>query len=337
MNEDIYPWQLFTDGQAVETEGSAANPTEDNQNGQNEGQTSESGQNTDDTSDSAKDTGEGNDTASGSDSAAGNSTVSGNAAGNSTVSGNNAAQEKEDDAAGGMPQEEPPYGENRPEPLRGSTEEEYLSHISADIYGDAGVQKAAEYPFATVDESYFDDALFIGDSRTDTLKMYAGWENTTYYVKTGTNIWDIMDVVPDDEDRTIDEELQNKQFGKVYIMLGVNELGTGTAETYYQQFKKVVARIRELQPNALIFVESIIHVSAEKDAEGTVINNTEINARNKWLKKLADNKTIFYLDYNEVLDDENGALKADSTFDGVHLQADKIEPWKQFILSHGVK
>ena len=63
-------------------------------------------------------------------------------------------------------------------------------------------------------------------------------------------------------------------------------------------------------------------LSAEKDAEGTVINNTEINARNKWLKKLADNKTIFYLDYNEVLDDENGALKADSTFDGVHLQAD---------------
>lgn len=62
----------------------------------------------------------------------------------------------------------------------------------------------------------------------------------SYYVKTGTNIWDIMDVVPDDEDRTIDEELQNKQFGKVYIMLGVNELGTGTAETYYQQFKKVV-------------------------------------------------------------------------------------------------
>lgn len=39
-------------------------------------------------------------------------------------------------------------------------------------------------------------------------------ENTTYYVKTGTNIWDIMDVVPDDEDRTIDEKLQNKQFAK---------------------------------------------------------------------------------------------------------------------------
>ena len=185
--------------------------------------------------------------------------------------------------------------------------------MKADAQGTKEQQVAQKGgPFVDVDQSYLDDAVFIGDSRTDTLKMYAGWDNATYYVKTGTNIWDIMDVVPDDENITIDEELQKHQFGKVYIML-------------------------ELQPDALIFVESIIHVSALKDAEGTVINNKEINARNKWLKKLADNKTIFYLDYNEVLDDENGALKADSTFDGVHLQADQLEPWKEYILSHGVQ
>ena len=174
---------------------------------------------------------------------------------------------------------------------------EHPTLLKADAQGTKEQQAAKKGgPFTDVDQSYLDDAVFIGDSRTDTLKMYAGWENTTYYVKTGTNIWDIMDVVPDDEDRTIDEELQNKQFGKDYIMLGVNELGTGTAETYDQQFKKVVARGPEMPV-----------------MEGDI------------------------LDYNEVLDDENGALKADSTFDGVHLQADKIEPWKQFILSHGVK
>ena len=114
---------------------------------------------------------------------------------------------------------------------------EHPTLLEADAQGTKEQQAAKKGgPFTDVDQSYLDDAVFIGDSRTDTLKMYAGWENTTYYVKTGTNIWDIMDVVPDDEDRTIDEELQNKQFGKVYIMLGVNELGTGTAETYYQQF-----------------------------------------------------------------------------------------------------
>lgn len=196
-------------------------------------------------------------------------------------------------------------------------------------------------PFTTVDQSYLDDAVFIGDSRTDTIKLYAGWDNAAYYVKTGTNIWSIMDDMVASDPETgnmisVDAALQKQTFGKVYIMLGVNELGTGTAETFYQQFKKVVERIRELQPDAVIFVESIIHVSASKDAEGTVINNEEINVRNEWLKKLADNKTVFFLDANEVLDDDSGALKEDYTFDGVHLKADQLDAWKQFFLAHGV-
>lgn len=196
-------------------------------------------------------------------------------------------------------------------------------------------------PFSQVDESYLDDALFIGDSRTDTLNLYAGWDNATYYVKTGTNIWSIMDetVASDPESGkmiSIDAALQKQQFGKVYIMLGVNELGTGTAETFYQQFKKVVARIQELQPEAVIFVESIIHVTTSRDAQNDAINNKEIDVRNQWLAKLADNETIFYLDANEVLDDESGALTEDYSFDGVHLKADQIEPWKAYILNHGV-
>lgn len=205
----------------------------------------------------------------------------------------------------------------------------------------AAEEEKKKNPFTTVDQSYLDDAVFIGDSRTDTLNLYAGWDNATYYVKTGTNIWSIMDdaAAPDPETGnmiSVDAALQKQTFGKVYIMLGVNELGTGTAETFYQQFKKVVERIRELQPDAVIFVESIIHVSASKNAEGTAINNEEINVRNEWLKKLADNKTVFFLDANEVLDDENGALTEGLTFDGVHLKADQLEPWKQFFLVHGV-
>lgn len=205
----------------------------------------------------------------------------------------------------------------------------------------AAQEQEKKGPFSKVDADYLSDAVFIGDSRTDTLKLYAGWDNATYYVKTGTNIWSVMDaeVAEDPESGkniSIDEALQKQKFGKVYIMLGVNELGTGTAETFYKQFKDVVARIQELQPDAVIFVESIIHVSASKDAEGTDINNKEIDVRNKWLRKLADNKTIFFLDANEVLDDKNGALTEEYTFDGVHLKADQLKPWKNFLLKHGV-
>ncbi len=199
-----------------------------------------------------------------------------------------------------------------------------------------------ENPFSQVDQSYLDDAVFIGDSRTDTLNLYAGWNNAAFFCKTGTNIWAILDDLAATDKKSgeaisIDEGLQQQKFGKVYIMLGVNELGTGTAETYYQQFKKVVERIRELQPDAVIFVESIIHVADFADDEGGYVNNKAINERNTWLKKLADNETVFYIDANEVLDDENGALRSDWTFDGIHLKAENIDPWKQYILAHGVK
>ena len=110
-------------------------------------------------------------------------------------------------------------------------------------------------PFTDVDQSYLDDAVFIGDSRTDTLKMYAGWENTTYYVKTGTNIWDIMDVVPDDENTPFVGDIQNQQIQQFFIMLGVNELGNRYSGNLLPAVqKRLWQAYQELQPNALIFL-----------------------------------------------------------------------------------
>lgn len=203
---------------------------------------------------------------------------------------------------------------------------------------EAAEAERKKHPFSKVEQSYLDDAVFIGDSRTDTLRLYADWGNATYYVKTGTNIWSIMDdqVTVGKKTMSIEKALQQKSFGKVYIMLGVNELGTGTAESFYQEFKNVVDRIRELQPDALIFVQSIMHVSSSVDRSSRIVTNEAINSRNKLLQKLADNDMIYYIDENEALDDENHALTASYTYDGIHLQAKYVQPWKDFILAHGV-
>lgn len=210
---------------------------------------------------------------------------------------------------------------------------------------EAAAKKAEEErmknPFSEVDLSYLDDAVFIGDSRTETLRLYAGWDDVTFYSMTGTNIWAIMDEElakdPDSGEKiSVREALKKQKFGKVYIMLGINELGTGTPESFYQQFKSVVKEIRELQPDAILFVQSIIHVSKVQDSEDSVINNENVNARNKLLQKLADNKMIYYLDGNEVLDDGDGCLNGDYTFDGIHLTADHVGVWTDYILAHGV-
>lgn len=230
-----------------------------------------------------------------------------------------------------------PYGEERPAPLRESTEEEYLNHISADIYGDVGILKAATYDFVTVDESYFDDALFIGDSRTVGLRDYTDLsEHADFYCETSLTIYKVM------EENfkglgTIEEALGAKDYGKIYIMVGINELGRGTTEDFMAKYTEVVDRLHELEPEAKIIIQGIMRVSGEKSESDAIFNNSNINARNRAIATLADNETIFYIDVNEVVCDEEGNLNGDYTFDQIHLLGVYDDLWKQFLLSHGIE
>ena len=194
--------------------------------------------------------------------------------------------------------------------------------------------------FTAVDESYLSDALFIGDSRTVALQMYGGLANTNFFVDTGMSIWKVMDAPIaniNGQTMTVDAALQSASFNKVYIMLGINEVGTGTADTFLQQYANIVNRIRQLQPQAIIYVQSIMHVTQSKDEAGTDINNVNINERNEKLKTLADNVNVFWLDENEAFDEAGtGKLNAEYTSDGVHLKAKYISLWIKYILSHAV-
>ena len=198
------------------------------------------------------------------------------------------------------------------------------------------------YGFTTVGEDYFDDALFIGDSRTVGLWEYAGMEERAdFFCKTSLTIWNILEkpivkVEGEKELITIDQALQTRSYGKIYMMVGINELGRGDLNSFMVQYEKVAARIRELQPDAILFVEGIMRVSGEKNETDPIFNNTNINLRNDAIKQLADNSSIFYIDVNEAVCDENGNLTEEYTFDQIHLKAIYYKLWKEFLLEHGV-
>lgn len=222
-------------------------------------------------------------------------------------------------------------------PLRESTREEYLNHISADIYGDAGVLRAAEYSFEQVNESYFDDALFIGDSRTVGLHDYTDLaEHADFLCETSLTVYKVM------EENfkgygTVEEVLSQKDYGKIYIMVGINELGRGTTEDFMAKYTEVVDSIHGLEPDAKIFIQGIMRVSGKKNDSDAIFNNSNINARNNAIATLADNVQIFYIDVNEVVCDEEGNLSEEYTFDQIHLLGVYNELWKQFLLSHGAE
>ncbi|MCH5275617.1 MAG: hypothetical protein J1E65_07230 [Lachnospiraceae bacterium] len=217
-------------------------------------------------------------------------------------------------------------------------------------FGDAEVKDdevAEEGPlrweYTTVEEDYFDDALFIGDSRTVGLMEYGGLqENATFYASTGLTVYKLFsaEIVPVEDCKdniTIEEALSQKQFSKIYLMVGINEMGTGTVESFVAAYEEAVEHIQELQPDAIIYIQAILRVSTARSAQGDYIHNEGIDARNEGISQLADDQKVFYLDVNPLISDEEGGLIQDYTFDGVHLKAKYIAIWKEFLMEHAVR
>lgn len=204
-----------------------------------------------------------------------------------------------------------------------------------------GGNNSASFSYVTVDESYFDDAVFIGDSRTVGLYDYAGLDNAAFYASSGLTVYKLFEE-PDGKYKdgnwpeNIGTALGRQQYAKVYLMIGINEMGTGDVDYFMKHYTEAVQRIRQLQPNAIIYLESIMRVTTERSAKGDYITNQGIDERNARIAQLADNQTIFYLDVNSVVCDEAGGLNPEYTFDGVHLYAQYIDIWKQYLMTHAV-
>jgi lysophospholipase L1-like esterase len=119
-------------------------------------------------------------------------------------------------------------------------------------------------------------------------------------------------------------------------MLGINELGTGSAVTFTKQYEKVIGTIKKLQPDAIIYIESIMNIAKEKSDTDPIYNNVNIKKRNDHLLKLADDTKVFYLNINEAVTDKNGYLHSKYTFDYIHLKAAYYKLWTDYLLTHGV-
>lgn len=193
--------------------------------------------------------------------------------------------------------------------------------------------------FHPVDDSYFSDAVFIGDSRTVGLHDYGGLNDSTFYATVGMNIYNLWTekfCEVDGEKVTLEEALKAKQYGKIYFQIGINEMGRGTLDGFMTAYEESVKKFRELQPDAIIFVQGIMKVAKEKSEKDPIFNNEGIEQRNERIAALADGKNIFYLDMNEVVCDEDGNLKSNLTFDDVHLYGSKYNIWVDYLKEKGI-
>ncbi len=243
-----------------------------------------------------------------------------------------------------------PANVNNPVVQAVSYNNENRKYMSADdtVYNQDTVglfaQNGDYYTFRDVDDFYFSDAIFIGDSRTDGLYDYGGLKGkATFLAKESISVYTMYDRKLDfhtpgeqDQSLTVLEALMTKQYRKVYLSVGVNELGIPDTAEFYQRYREAVAVIRQLQPDAIIYIEGIMHVTESKAKSDDAFNNVNIVQRNTAIATLANGHDIFYIDMNSAVCDENGNLRTELTADGVHLKGSAYSLWHDFLLHNAV-
>lgn len=200
---------------------------------------------------------------------------------------------------------------------------------------------APDYGFSEAPEGYFDSALFIGDSRSVGLAHYGHLSGPHWFVDTGLSIYNFTSSTVDISGVgkvKLTDLFENYCYDKVYIGLGINELGY-SLNGIEKHFRDLLEIVNEYEPDATVYLMANIHVTKKRSDSDSIYNNSRLNTINTMLRDLAEENQddkIYYIDCNPIFDDEDGNLRQDVTFDNTHLLGKYYPDWAEFIRTHVV-
>lgn len=190
-----------------------------------------------------------------------------------------------------------------------------------------------------VGNDYFDDTVFIGDSRTEGMILNTGLSNAILYTNKGLMVDTVFTkpvINKDGEKLSVMEALRRTDFSKVYIMLGINETGWAYSEVFAKKYGEIIDEIKNINPQAIIYVQEILPVSDSVSKTHSYVKNEKINEYNTLIREMAEEKQIYFIDVANAVSDANGCLPEEAAFDGIHLKKSYCEKWLEYIKAHTV-
>lgn len=187
-----------------------------------------------------------------------------------------------------------------------------------------------------VEDSYFSDAVFIGDSISEGITLYKPIEDATVLAATGINpssIFTTPVIKQEDGTRiTILDALKEKQAKKIYIMLGANGINFLPIDEMIKDYQRLILEIKQEHPDAIIYVQSVLPVTKENKYN---VSNEDINFFNEQLIQLCAKEQVYYLDISSDFKTEDGTLPIEtSPTDGMHFGKRYYSIWFDFLKAH---
>lgn len=196
-------------------------------------------------------------------------------------------------------------------------------------------------------QEYIDKIVFLGDSTSYGLcangvimrnQVWTGLSGTVPTLSLYTTINQTKIYYPDEDCYlTIGEAAAKKKPEYLVITLGIN----GGVADYFEEkqfkasYRKVIEAIKENSPETVIILQNIFPVASIASETYKTITNEKIDTANEWVKDLAREYSLKYLNSQEVLKGVDGYMPLSyQNGDGLHLSLSGSQVVIKYIKEH---
>ena len=198
-------------------------------------------------------------------------------------------------------------------------------------------------PSQPVDNTYFNDAAIIGDSRAVGLIRNTALNNVKNYAYVSATTKTILETkytISGKKITVMQDMAANKdKYKKVYIMLGLNEIGWSNYNISKEKYHTIIDQIRASQADVQIYLQAVMPIGKYAETHHGYLRMAKIKKYNEMLKTVAVDKKVYYVDPSSVVAGSDGwALdEAVSQSDGYHFQKPYCVKWLDFLKAHTVQ
>ncbi len=170
------------------------------------------------------------------------------------------------------------------------------------------------------------DILFLGDSITfwGDWSELTGKKNLKNRGMPGDTSFGLLEMLP---------ELIKGEPHKIFIMIGINDLARGMPqEVIIENYKRILQIIRIESPHSKVYFQSVLPVNEEfGKLKGHYKRANEIKQLNSYLSTWTKEQEVGFVNVFDSVVGDDGKLKNEYTWDGVHLTWNGYQAWLQLL------
>ena len=188
---------------------------------------------------------------------------------------------------------------------------------------------------------WFSDALIIGETRISGVEIYGLAPGADLYYSSSMTAESAKEGSGYDRNEnstSLSAVLAGKQYGKIYICLGLNEMGWNHINEFEGSLGSLVDMVKQAQPNADIYLQTVLPVTASLASSHSYITLERIASMNSMIQSVAMSRNVFFLGLPEELTMEDGSLNTQyDAGNGLSLNQNGLNLWCTYLRTHAVK